>query len=112
MMSSANSRTRFTGPFNMTVFIHSIVVEVRMHGRDGQIVMFMLNAGEALCQFAFVMVVHIREVGDAHTFGGPPLRALLQVMTQNICTASLRVEYPRSLISKSNAAASFYRAIS
>ena len=41
------------------------MVEMRMHGRDRQVVVVMLQRRQALGQIARVVVVDIREVGDA-----------------------------------------------
>ena len=45
------------------------MVEVRMHRRDRQVVMVMLDAHQALGQVALVVVVDVREVGHTMRFG-------------------------------------------
>ena len=48
-----------SGAFQDHRFETMMVIEVAVHGRDGQIVMIMLQARQAFGQLAFVMVINI-----------------------------------------------------
>ncbi len=78
----------FAHPFHRTLEHHSldalIMIEVGVHGGDGQVMVGMLDAREALRQFTFVMIVDIGEIGHAHPLEVAFLSALLQVCAQDV----------------------------
>src|SRR5574343_1396573 len=51
--------------FENHAFQAVVVVEMAVHGRHRQVVVGVLQAGQALGQFALVVVVHVGQVGDA-----------------------------------------------
>lgn len=53
--------------FQNDCFQAVFVVEMAVHGRHRQIVMIVLQTHQPLGQFAFVMVIDIREIGNAMT---------------------------------------------
>jgi len=61
-----------------------LMIQVGVHGRYGQIVMSVLDAGQPFRQFAFVVVVHIGQTRHASTLGTAFLAADLQMRAQNI----------------------------
>src|SRR5574343_1599148 len=54
-------------PLEDDAFQTIVVIEMTVHGRHRQIVVIMLQPGQALGQFPLVMVVDVGEVGDAMT---------------------------------------------
>jgi len=46
-------------------FYAMLMIQMRMHGGNGQIVVVMLEPDQAFCQITLVMIVDVAEVGDA-----------------------------------------------
>ena len=53
------------GPFQDHGLDAVVVVQVRMHGRDGYIMVVVLHAHQALCQLALVMVIDVTQHAHA-----------------------------------------------
>lgn len=64
-------------PLENDAFQTMIVIEMGVHRCHRQIVMIMLQRGQALRQFAFVVVVNIGKIGDTLALGHCPLAILL-----------------------------------
>ena len=61
-----------------------VMIQMRMHRGKREVVVSVLNTGQSLGQFALMMVVHVRQIGDACAFGIAFLGVLLKVATQNV----------------------------
>jgi hypothetical protein len=61
-----------------------VMIQMRMHGGNRQIVVRMLDACETLSELAFVVIVNIGQIGDARPFRVPLLAVVLQMSTQDI----------------------------
>ena len=61
-----------------------VMIEVRVHGGDRQVVVRVLDARQPLRRLAFVMIVNIRQIGDARSLEVALLSASLQVRTQHV----------------------------
>jgi len=57
-------------PLEYHTFQAVVVVEMGMQGRHGQVVVAVLEFGQALGEVALVVVIDIRQVGDAVVAGG------------------------------------------
>lgn len=60
------------------------VIEVRVSSRNGQLVMFVLQTGKTLGELALVVVIHIRQRGDAEPSCIALLSARLQMRAEQI----------------------------
>jgi len=61
-----------------------LVVEVHMHGSDREIVVFMLQARQALRQLSFMMVIDVGQTRNAETAAVVSLVASLQQIAQDV----------------------------
>jgi hypothetical protein len=61
-----------------------IVIEMCMHGRDGQVVVGVLDDHESFGQLSFVVVIDIGDGGDARPSAIPLLFTNLEVRTQDV----------------------------
>ena len=53
------------GALEDDAFQTMVVVQMRMHGGDGQVVMMVLQRRQSFGQIALMMVEHVRKIGDA-----------------------------------------------
>ena len=60
------------------------MIQMGVRCGDRQVMVVVLNAHQALGQFPFVMVVHVRQIGDAEAFAVASFAAVLQVRAQDI----------------------------
>jgi hypothetical protein len=60
---------KFAHSFDRTFQHHRLeallMVQMRVHGGDGEFMMSVLNAGQTLGELTFLMIVYIREICDA-----------------------------------------------
>jgi hypothetical protein len=61
-----------------------LVVEMGVHRRDGEVVVRVLDARQALGELAFVMIVYVGQVRDAGAPGVALLAVALQVGAQHV----------------------------
>lgn len=74
----------FNGAFENDALDTLVMIQMRMHRGDGQIVMRVLDRGQPLSKFAFVMVINVGQVGDARALDVALQATLLQMAAQNI----------------------------
>ena len=87
----------FDGPVQEDRLDTLVVVQMRVHGGNGELMVRVLNTRQALRQFALVMIVNIRQIGHTESTRVAPLGTVLQVCAQNVADGFAAVGVPTFL---------------